>query len=150
MSTHGPMVTDSYVSPSCFNAAEKNNTFFPWKPSYVHSNMQKLLLERYGCSYISNSQPIHLRKLDVVLSKSVLTMLVLHFASLSFILLQFILCRYLQFTLRLGSRSTLSSCPAPDQPGEGVLLHYSSDNGITWTLLQHYAYQGFHEPRYCG
>lgn len=56
--------------------------------------------------------------------------------------------RYLQFTLRLGSRSTLSSCPAPDQPGEGVLLHYSSDNGITWTLLQHYAYQGFHEPRY--
>uniref|UniRef100_A0A3Q3J4K3 Reelin n=1 Tax=Monopterus albus TaxID=43700 RepID=A0A3Q3J4K3_MONAL len=55
--------------------------------------------------------------------------------------------RYLQFTLRLGSRSTLSSCPAPDQPGEGVLLHYSSDNGITWTLLQHYAYQGFHEPR---
>ncbi|XP_023681705.2 reelin isoform X1 [Paramormyrops kingsleyae] len=55
--------------------------------------------------------------------------------------------RYLQFTLRLGSRSALSSCPAPDQPGEGVLLHYSSDNGITWTLLQHYAYQGFHEPR---
>uniref|UniRef100_H2LIM0 Reelin n=1 Tax=Oryzias latipes TaxID=8090 RepID=H2LIM0_ORYLA len=39
----------------------------------------------------------------------------------------------------------LSSCPAPDKPGEGVLLHYSSDNGITWTLLQHYAYQGFHE-----
>ncbi|XP_077424138.1 reelin isoform X2 [Vanacampus margaritifer] len=55
--------------------------------------------------------------------------------------------RYLQFTLRLGSRSTLSSCPAPDQAGEGVLLHYSTDNGITWTLLQHYAYQGFHEPR---
>lgn len=62
--------------------------------------------------------------------------------------LAFTVCRYLQFTLRLGSRSTLSSCPAPDQPGEGVLLHYSSDNGITWTLLQHYAYQGFHEPRY--
>ncbi|XP_071271970.1 reelin-like [Salvelinus alpinus] len=55
--------------------------------------------------------------------------------------------RYLQFTLRLGSRSILSSCPAPDQSGEGVLLHYSSDNSITWTLLQHYAYQGFHEPR---
>ncbi|XDV29817.1 hypothetical protein PO909_032854, partial [Leuciscus waleckii] len=55
--------------------------------------------------------------------------------------------RYLQFTLRLGSRSTSSSCPAPDQPGEGVLLHYSSDNAITWTLLQHYSYQGFHEPR---
>ncbi|XP_064807239.1 reelin-like isoform X2 [Oncorhynchus masou masou] len=55
--------------------------------------------------------------------------------------------RYLQFTLRLGSRSILSSCPAPDQPGEGVLLHFSSDNGITWILLQHYAYKGFHEPR---
>lgn len=70
------------------------------------------------------------------------------FLLLFFHFLTLILCRYLQFTLRLGSRSTLSSCPAPDQPGEGVLLHYSSDNGITWTLLQHYAYQGFHEPRY--
>ncbi|KAM9481369.1 reelin [Clarias gariepinus] len=55
--------------------------------------------------------------------------------------------RYLQFTVRLGSRSTLSSCPAPDQPGEGLLLHYSPDNGITWNLLQHYSYEGFHEPR---
>ncbi|KAK3569830.1 hypothetical protein QTP86_005860 [Hemibagrus guttatus] len=58
--------------------------------------------------------------------------------------------RYLQFTLRLGSRSTLSSCPAPDQPGEGLLLHYSSDNGITWSLLQHYSYEGFHEPSFSG
>lgn len=80
MSTHGPVVTDSFVSPSCFSAAEKNNTFFPWKPSYVHDNMQTLLSERYACSYIPNSQPIHLRKLDV-LSKSVLIMLALHFAS---------------------------------------------------------------------
>ncbi|MGH0172823.1 UNVERIFIED_CONTAM: hypothetical protein FKN15_063858 [Acipenser sinensis] len=54
---------------------------------------------------------------------------------------------YLQFTLRLGSRSILSTCRAPDQPGEGVLLHYSFDNGITWKLLQHFTYQGFHEPR---
>ncbi|XP_062860161.1 reelin [Trichomycterus rosablanca] len=53
--------------------------------------------------------------------------------------------RYLQFTLRLGSRS--STCPGPDRPGEGILLHYTSDNGINWTLLQHYSYQGFHEPR---
>ncbi|TRY95474.1 hypothetical protein DNTS_000445 [Danionella cerebrum] len=56
--------------------------------------------------------------------------------------------RYLQFTLRLGSRGASGSCPAPDQPGEGVLLHYTCDNGITWTLLQHYSYQSFHEPRY--
>ncbi|XP_041109989.1 reelin-like isoform X1 [Polyodon spathula] len=55
--------------------------------------------------------------------------------------------RYLQFTLRLGSHSILSTCRAPDQPGEGVLLHYSFDNGITWKLLQHFSYQGFHEPR---
>ncbi|XP_039625794.1 reelin isoform X1 [Polypterus senegalus] len=55
--------------------------------------------------------------------------------------------RYLQFTLRLGSRSKLSTCKAPDQAGEGVLLHFSFDNGITWKLLQHFSYRGFHEPR---
>eukprot|EP00062_Callorhinchus_milii_P006692 gi/632947500/ref/XP_007889076.1/ PREDICTED: reelin [Callorhinchus milii] len=55
--------------------------------------------------------------------------------------------RFLQFTLRLGSKYVLSTCKPPDQPGEGVLLHYSSDNGITWNLLQHYSYQNYHEPR---
>uniref|UniRef100_A0A8C6XTW2 Reelin n=1 Tax=Naja naja TaxID=35670 RepID=A0A8C6XTW2_NAJNA len=55
--------------------------------------------------------------------------------------------RFLQFTLRLGSRSVLSTCKAPDQPGEGVLLHYSYDNGITWKLLEHYPYLNYHEPR---
>jgi len=42
----------------------------------------------------------------------------------------------------------LSTCKAPDQPGEGVLLHYSYDNGITWKLLEHYSYLNYHEPRY--
>ncbi|XP_039598540.1 reelin [Polypterus senegalus] len=55
--------------------------------------------------------------------------------------------RYLQFTLRLSSRSKLSTCKAPDQAGEGVLLHFSFDNGITWKLLQHFSYRGFYEPR---
>ncbi|XP_053261694.1 reelin [Podarcis raffonei] len=55
--------------------------------------------------------------------------------------------RFLQFTLRLGSKSILSTCKAPDQPGEGVLLHYSYDNGITWKLLEHYSYLNYHEPR---
>ncbi|KAM7316010.1 hypothetical protein ACRRTK_024690 [Alexandromys fortis] len=59
----------------------------------------------------------------------------------------FISFRFLQFTLRLGSRSVLSTCKAPDQPGEGVLLHYSYDNGITWKLLEHYSYLSYHEPR---
>lgn len=58
--------------------------------------------------------------------------------------------RFLQFTLRLGSKSVLSTCKAPDQPGEGVLLHYSYDNGITWKLLKHYSYLNYHEPRYVG
>lgn len=58
------------------------------------------------------------------------------------------LFRFLQFTLRLGSKSVLSTCKAPDQPGEGVLLHYSYDNGITWKLLEHYSYLNYHEPRY--
>lgn len=58
--------------------------------------------------------------------------------------------RFLQFTLRLGSKSVLSTCKAPDQPGEGVLLHYSYDNGITWKLLEHYSYLNYHEPRYVG
>lgn len=56
--------------------------------------------------------------------------------------------RFLQFTLRLGSKSVLSTCKAPNQPGEGVLLHYSYDNGITWKLLEHYSYLNYHEPRY--
>lgn len=60
------------------------------------------------------------------------------------------LSRFLQFTLRLGSKSVLSTCRAPDQPGEGVLLHYSYDNGITWKLLEHYSYLNYHEPRYVG
>uniref|UniRef100_K7F7A9 Reelin n=1 Tax=Pelodiscus sinensis TaxID=13735 RepID=K7F7A9_PELSI len=55
--------------------------------------------------------------------------------------------RFLQFTLRLGSKSVLSTCKAPDQPGEGVLLHYSYDNGITWKLVEHYSYLNYHEPR---
>lgn len=59
-----------------------------------------------------------------------------------------LLSRFLQFTLRLGSKSVLSTCKAPDQPGEGVLLHYSYDNGITWKLLEHYSYLNYHEPRY--
>ncbi|XP_048477405.1 reelin-like, partial [Rhincodon typus] len=57
------------------------------------------------------------------------------------------LARFLQFTLRLGSKYVLSTCKPPDQPGEGILLHYSADNGITWNLLQHYSYQNYHEPR---
>lgn len=59
-----------------------------------------------------------------------------------------LLSRFLQFTLRLGSKSVLSTCKAPDQPGEGVLLHYSYDNGITWKLLEHYSYLNYHEARY--
>ncbi|KAE8616335.1 hypothetical protein XENTR_v10008776 [Xenopus tropicalis] len=55
--------------------------------------------------------------------------------------------RFLQFTLRIGSKSVLSTCKAPDKPGEGVLLHYSHDNGITWKLMEHYSYLSYHEPR---
>ncbi|KAG8439950.1 hypothetical protein GDO86_005931 [Hymenochirus boettgeri] len=55
--------------------------------------------------------------------------------------------RFLQFTLRIGSKSVLSTCKAPDRPGEGVLLHYSHDNGITWKLLEHFSYLSYHEPR---
>ncbi|KAM4036706.1 reelin isoform 2-T2 [Anomaloglossus baeobatrachus] len=55
--------------------------------------------------------------------------------------------RFLQFTLRIGSKSVLSTCKAPNKPGEGVLLHYSHDNGITWKLLEHFSYLNYHEPR---
>ncbi|XP_018421935.1 PREDICTED: reelin-like, partial [Nanorana parkeri] len=54
--------------------------------------------------------------------------------------------RFLQFTLRIGSKSVLSTCKAPDKPGEGVLLHHSYDNGITWKLMEHYSYLNYHEP----
>ncbi|XP_051890268.1 reelin isoform X1 [Pristis pectinata] len=55
--------------------------------------------------------------------------------------------RFLQFTLRLGSKYVLSTCKPPDRPGEGILLHFSADNGITWNLLQHYSHLNYHEPR---
>ncbi|XP_078717259.1 LOW QUALITY PROTEIN: reelin [Lampetra fluviatilis] len=55
--------------------------------------------------------------------------------------------RYLQFALRLGCRSELGGCRAPDAPSEGVLLHYSPNNGVSWTLLAQYRPPDYREPR---
>uniref|UniRef100_A0A8C4RCQ5 Reelin n=1 Tax=Eptatretus burgeri TaxID=7764 RepID=A0A8C4RCQ5_EPTBU len=54
--------------------------------------------------------------------------------------------KFLQFTLRLGTTSG-SSCPAPDHSKEGVLLDFSTNNGLTWQLLAHYHPAHYHEPR---
>ncbi|XP_070558262.1 reelin-like isoform X2 [Ptychodera flava] len=55
--------------------------------------------------------------------------------------------RYLQFTIRLGSRSTLGTCPPPDQVTEAVLVHYSCNGGIVWTLLKTLDYEEYQEPK---
>ncbi|XP_064633067.1 reelin-like [Lineus longissimus] len=54
--------------------------------------------------------------------------------------------KYVQFTVRVGSRS--SSCPSPDQATEAVYLLYSCDGGVTWRSLKHMAVEDQHnEPK---
>ncbi|XP_059179610.1 reelin-like [Physella acuta] len=52
-----------------------------------------------------------------------------------------------QFTLRIGSQSVMSSCPPPDAPWENVLLEYSCNGGISWSLLSEFQIANFQQPR---
>ncbi|XP_071961497.1 reelin-like [Antedon mediterranea] len=54
---------------------------------------------------------------------------------------------YLKFTVRVGSHSTVGTCNPPDHPTEGVLLHYSCNNGISWSFLKHVLYNENRTPR---
>ncbi|XP_033646479.1 reelin-like isoform X1 [Asterias rubens] len=55
--------------------------------------------------------------------------------------------RYLQFTVRIGSHSSVGTCPSSDDQSEGLLLLYTCNNGIEWQLLKHMEYDGYKTPR---
>ena len=45
-------------------------------------------------------------------------------------------CRYLQFSIRVGSGSSVGSCPTPDADNELVIVQFTCNGGIDWHLLQ--------------
>ncbi|XP_077982491.1 reelin-like [Glandiceps talaboti] len=55
--------------------------------------------------------------------------------------------RYLQFTIRLGSYSTVGSCQPSDVITESVFVHYSCDTGMQWTLLKVLGFEDYRQPR---
>ncbi|XP_038061332.1 reelin-like [Patiria miniata] len=55
--------------------------------------------------------------------------------------------RFLQFTVRIGSHSSIGTCASPDDQSESLLLFYSCNNGIEWQLLKHMEYNGYKTPR---
>lgn len=112
----------------------------------MHITFKLLTFYKRGMNGNLQYLVVHLNLLEILISQKERLIKYVH-AQTNY--RQFI-SRFLQFTLRLGSKSVLSTCRAPDQPGEGVLLHYSYDNGITWKLLEHYSYLNYHEPRYVG
>ena len=44
--------------------------------------------------------------------------------------------RYVQFSIRVGSRSSVGSCARPDSDNELVLVQYTCNGGVDWQLLQ--------------
>lgn len=42
----------------------------------------------------------------------------------------------LQFMIRIGSVEDARGCRKPQNRNEGVIIDYSTDNGITWTVLR--------------
>ncbi|XP_022095907.1 reelin-like [Acanthaster planci] len=55
--------------------------------------------------------------------------------------------RFLQFTVRIGSQSSIGTCASPDDQSESLLLFYSCDNGIEWQLLKHMGHNAYKTPR---
>ncbi|KAK3762808.1 hypothetical protein RRG08_040503 [Elysia crispata] len=53
---------------------------------------------------------------------------------------------HIQFTVRVGSQSVMSTCNPPDSPWESVLLEMSCDAGITWSLLGTYGTDAYNTP----
>ena len=42
----------------------------------------------------------------------------------------------LEFIARIGNASGVKGCSAPTSRNEGVIVESSTDNGITWNVLQ--------------
>lgn len=45
-------------------------------------------------------------------------------------------CRYVQFSVRLGSSAAVGSCPRSDSANELVMVQSTCNGGIDWHLLQ--------------
>lgn len=56
--------------------------------------------------------------------------------------------KFLQYWGRIGSEDNMASCHRPVCRKEGVLLDYSTDGGITWTLLHEMDYQKYISVRH--
>jgi len=56
--------------------------------------------------------------------------------------------KFLQYWGRIGSENNMTSCHRPICRKEGVLLDYSTDGGITWTLLHEMDYQKYISVRH--
>ncbi|CAJ0961008.1 unnamed protein product [Ranitomeya imitator] len=55
--------------------------------------------------------------------------------------------KFVQYWARIGSEN-ITSCHKPTCRKEGVLLDYSTDGGISWTLLHEMDYQKYMAVRY--
>uniref|UniRef100_A0A2K5SIH9 Reelin n=1 Tax=Cebus imitator TaxID=2715852 RepID=A0A2K5SIH9_CEBIM len=56
--------------------------------------------------------------------------------------------KFLQYWGRIGSENNMTSCHRPICRKEGVLLDYSTDGGITWSLLHEMDYQKYISVRH--
>ena len=54
---------------------------------------------------------------------------------------------FVQFYIRLGGDGSDQNCRGADQREEGVLLQYSNDGGITWTLLLELYFTDYKEAK---
>ena len=57
------------------------------------------------------------------------------------------LVAFVQFYIRLGGDANDQMCRNVDERSEGVLLQYSNDGGITWSLLLEMYYDDYRQPR---
>ena len=57
------------------------------------------------------------------------------------------LVAFVQFYICLGGDANGQMCRNVDERSEGVLLQYSNDGGITWSLLLEMYYDDYRQPR---
>ncbi|XP_077972003.1 reelin-like isoform X1 [Styela clava] len=44
--------------------------------------------------------------------------------------------KYLQFAILMGRHSSVGTCQSPQVPGDGILVHYTTNHGVTWNLME--------------
>ena len=50
----------------------------------------------------------------------------------------YLFTRFLVFHLQIGAGDSLSACKKGEAPKDNVMLEYSTDNGLSWDLLQEF------------